>query len=141
MVCASSACPGRRTLAEQTITAPAGNVVEINPYLAGPYAPVGVEIEAVNLPVIGEIPRDLDGVYLRNGPNPQFSPIGRYHWFDGDGMVHAVHFHDGTASYRNRWVRTDAFEREQAAGEVRHLGVMEPRRGNPRDMPLKAPPH
>jgi carotenoid cleavage dioxygenase len=111
--------------------------VQTNPYLAGPFAPVDTEIDATDLTVIGEIPRDLDGVYLRNGPNPQFPPVGRYHWFDGDGMVHAVHFHDGKATYRNRWVRTDAFERERAAGDVQWVGIMEPLAGNPRDMPLK----
>ena len=127
-------------MADQTITAPSkvtSNVIELNPYLAGPYAAVDTEIDATDLPVIGEIPRDLDGVYLRNGPNPQFPPVGRYHWFDGDGMVHAVHFHDGKVSYRNRWVRTDAFERERAAGDVQWVGIMEPLRDNPRDMPLK----
>ena len=111
--------------------------VESNPYLGGPYAPIDTEIDASNLHVIGEIPRDLDGVYLRNGPNPQHDPVGRYHWFDGDGMVHAVHFRDGTATYCNRWVRTDAFERERAAGEVQWLGIMEPLASNPADMPLK----
>jgi len=31
---------------------------------------------------------------VRNGPNPQF-PRGRYHWFDGDGMLHGVHLGNG----------------------------------------------
>ena len=53
----------------------------------------------------GTLPTDIDGVYVRNGPNPQFAPIGRYHYFDGDGMLHAVHFDGGRATYRNRYVR------------------------------------
>ena len=32
----------------------------------------------------GEIPRDLDGIYLRNTENPVHLPIERYHPFDGD---------------------------------------------------------
>jgi len=129
-------------LASATTTTPGATessvaLDESNPYLAGPYAPIHTEIEASDLVVIGEIPRDLDGVYLRNGPNPQFAPVGRYHWFDGDGMVHSMHFHDGQATYRNRWVRTDAFERERANGDVQWVGIMEPLASNPRDMPLK----
>jgi carotenoid cleavage dioxygenase-like enzyme len=108
-----------------------------NPYLAGLYAPVTDERTDEGLEVIGELPPDLDGVYLRNGPNPQFAPEGRYHWFDGDGMVHAVRFHDGQASYRNRWVRTGAFERERATGGSLWTGVIEPRRENPRDDHLR----
>src|SRR5438128_478199 len=104
-----------------------------NPYVAGVYAPVDEERTDEGLEVIGELPRDLDGVYLRNGPNPQFPPEGRYHWFDGDGMVHAVRFHDGRASYRNRWVRTDAFGRERTAKKPLWTGVIEPREGNPGD--------
>ena len=84
-----------------------------NPYLVGPYAPVVDEVTLSDLEVVGEIPDDLNGVYVRNGPNPQFEPRGRYHWFDGDGMVHAVHFADGRATYRNRWIRTDGFRRER----------------------------
>ncbi|MGH3624272.1 MAG: carotenoid oxygenase family protein, partial [Sciscionella sp.] len=104
---------------------------EPNPYLLGVYAPVHTEIDAADLRVIGEIPRDLNGVYLRNGPNPRYPPKGRYHWFDGDGMVHAVHFENGTARYRNRWVRTKAFDAETEAGKALWTGVMEPPAGNP----------
>lgn len=110
---------------------------EDNPYLAGVYAPVRDEIEAEDLEIVGEIPDDLDGVYIRNGPNPQFDPQGRYHWFDGDGMLHAVRFSGGRASYRNRWVRSRALVREAETGGVLWRGIMEPRDGNPRDMPLK----
>ena len=60
---------------------------EQNPYLLGLFAPVRDEITAGDLEVIGEIPRDLCGVYLRNGPNPRYAARGRYHWFDGDGMA------------------------------------------------------
>jgi carotenoid cleavage dioxygenase len=96
-----------------------------NPFLIGPYAPIDREITADELPVIGEIPQDLVGVYLRNGPNPIFQPRGRYHWFDGDGMVHAIAFREGKATYRNRWVRTAGFLVEQEAGRAIWPGLMD----------------
>ncbi|MCW5850367.1 MAG: carotenoid oxygenase family protein [Anaerolineae bacterium] len=110
---------------------------EANPYLMGGYAPVHTEITADDLVVIGEIPRDLNGVYVRNGPNPQYQPMGRYHWFDGDGMLHAVHIHDGKVTYRNRWVRTEGYEREAHAGAPIWTGIIEPLTANPRRAPLK----
>ncbi|WP_030451173.1 carotenoid oxygenase family protein [Herbidospora cretacea] len=104
---------------------------EDNPYLLGVYAPVQEELTTDQLEVVGEIPKDLNGVYLRNGPNARFPMRGRYHWFDGDGMVHAVHFENGAARYRNRWVRTRAFEAESAAGKALWTGVMENPANNP----------
>ncbi|RDI67849.1 carotenoid oxygenase family protein [Nocardia pseudobrasiliensis] len=118
------------TLKEELI-APAAEALT-NPYLEGMYAPQPDEITATDLPVLaGELPADLDGVYVRNGPNPQFSPLGRYHWFDGDGMLHAVHFENGRATYRNRYIRTGEFEAERAAGAALWRGVIEPWDTNP----------
>jgi len=104
---------------------------EVNPYILGSFGPIHTEVSAADLTVIGEIPTDLNGVYYRNGPNSQFPPRGRYQWFDGDGMVHAVHFEDGKASYRNRYVRTEAFRRELAAGRPLWEGIRENRGNNP----------
>ncbi len=110
---------------------------EFNPYLEGPYAATQQELTLDEFEIEGKIPEDLNGVYVRNGPNPQFEPSGRYHWFDGDGMVHAVHFSEGRAVYRNRWIRTDGFEREQkAAGPLWH-GIIEPWKDNPPGEPEK----
>src|SRR5262245_45585512 len=78
-----------------------------NPFLEGNFAPVREEVTAEKLPVVGRIPDGLDGMFVRNGPNPQFPPLGNYHWFDGDGMLHGVRIRDGVASYRNRYVRTE----------------------------------
>jgi carotenoid cleavage dioxygenase len=104
-----------------------------SPYLEGNYAPVPTEIAADNLKVIGEIPPDLAGTFVRNGSNPRFAPKGRYHWFDGDGMVHGVHIARGAASYRNRWVRTKAFLEEEREGRPLWTGVTErPDFSNPR---------
>jgi carotenoid cleavage dioxygenase len=94
-------------------------------YLEGAFAPVDREIEARDCEVIGEVPRDLAGVYVRNGSNPRYEPKGRYHWFDGDGMLHALHFEDGRAHYRNRWVRTEAFGIEETAGTAVWSGINE----------------
>ena len=80
-----------------------------NPYLRGNFAPVGVELTVEQpLPVDGAIPPALEGMLLRNGPNAAVPPDpARYHWFSGDGMVHAIELREGRAvSYRNRWVRT-----------------------------------
>jgi carotenoid cleavage oxygenase len=79
-----------------------------NRYLVGNFAPVGDELTAADLPVDGSIPKELRGRLLRNGPNPIAPDPAAYHWFMGDGMLHAIELRDGkAASYRNRWVRTD----------------------------------
>lgn len=79
-----------------------------NMYLADNFAPVAREQTATDLTVTGAIPEQLDGRYLRNGPNPigEVDPAV-YHWFMGDGMVHGVRLREGRAEwYRNRWVRS-----------------------------------
>jgi carotenoid cleavage dioxygenase len=74
----------------------------------GNYAPVTAELTEFDLPVEGAIPAELDGWYLRNGPNPRQAIA---HWFTGDGMIHGVRLEGGRAAwYRNRWVRTDSFK-------------------------------
>ncbi len=97
-----------------------------NPYLHGVHAPIVDEIERDKLEVIGELPSDLEGAYLRNGPNPVFKPRNRYHPFDGDGMVHGVYFKDGHVSYRNRFIHTDAWQSEREQGLSVSPGVMGP---------------
>jgi carotenoid cleavage dioxygenase len=91
----------------------------ISPFLTGNYAPVRSEDDFADLAVKGEIPRELAGRLYRTGPNPQFDPCDpNYHWFAGDGMVHAFHIENGKVSYRNRWVRTPKWELEHAAGKA-----------------------
>src|SRR5438270_6096833 len=96
-----------------------------NPFLRGNCAPVEQELTVHNLAVIGQIPEDLAGTYLRNGPNPQFPPLGRYHWFDGDGMLHGIQIAHGKASYRNRYVQTEKFVAERAEGRALMSGLLE----------------
>lgn len=74
------------------------------------YAPVADELTQFDLPVEGAIPAELNGWYLRNGPNPRQATA---HWFTGDGMIHGIRLEGGRAAwYRNRWVRTDSFEKD-----------------------------
>lgn len=98
----------------------------LNPYLADNFAPVQTELNVDSLSVLGELPPELNGMFVRNGPNPQFPPIGRYHWFDGDGMLHGVQIQDGKASYRNRYIRTRGFQQEQQAGRALFGGLLQP---------------
>jgi carotenoid cleavage dioxygenase len=86
---------------------------------------VRAEVSASDLPVTGEIPRDLFGAYFRNGPNPARPPKGMHHWFDGDGMIHGLWFENGRARYANRYVRTRDFEDERA-NRPAMPGIFEP---------------
>jgi carotenoid cleavage dioxygenase len=97
-----------------------------HPYRSGPWTPQTQEWDATDLDVVGDLPDDLDGVYLRNTENPLHPAIsGRYHPFDGDGMLHTVSFQGGKASYRNRFVRTDGLAAEQEAGQSLWAGLAE----------------
>ena len=98
-----------------------------HPYLSGHHAPVRFETDAPDLIVEGKIPDDLCGIFYRNGPEPLYpTREGDYHWFDGDGMVYAFEIAEGRVSMRNRWVKTDKFVMEKAAGK-RLFGMF----GNP----------
>jgi carotenoid cleavage dioxygenase-like enzyme len=96
----------------QTTSAEAGNIGLIATgqfHVQGNYAPMSDELTEFDLLVEGTIPPELDGWYLRNGPNPR---KGSAHWFNGEGMIHGIRVENGRAAwYRNRWVRTDSFEK------------------------------
>nr|WP_295110973.1 carotenoid oxygenase family protein [uncultured Caulobacter sp.] len=92
--------------------------VRINPFLSGNFAPVRSEDDFV-LEIWGQLPPGLRGTLYRNGPNPQFDPRdANYHWFVGDGMLHAFTVADGQVRYRNRWVRTNKWSLEHEAGQA-----------------------
>lgn len=89
--------------------APAPDAAAQNPYLVGPYAAIRDELVVDGLPVVGALPAELDGTYMRIGPNPITPPDGStHHWFAGDGMIHAVRISGGRALwYRNRYIRSN----------------------------------
>ncbi|HUO91783.1 MAG TPA: carotenoid oxygenase family protein [Rhizomicrobium sp.] len=93
--------------------------VRSNPYLSGNFAPIATEDDFADLALEGSLPLDLHGALYRNGPNPQFPPRDdNYHWFLGDGMLHAFFIANGKVSYRNRYVRTPKWEVEHKAGKA-----------------------
>ncbi len=98
-----------------------------HPYLTGIHKPMTEEVTLANLKVDGEIPAQLDGRYLRIGPNPVTAPDeASYHWFVGDGMAHGIRITDGKAEwYRNRWIRSNAVS--DGLGEDRKPGMRKPR--------------
>ena len=97
-----------------------------HPYLNGAWTPLMEEVNATDLEVIeGAIPTDIDGIYLRNTETQVHQPLGRHHPFDGDGMLHQISFKDGSATYRNRFIRTRGFEQEQIAGHSLWGGLMD----------------
>ncbi|MGC7094662.1 carotenoid oxygenase family protein [Amycolatopsis lurida] len=102
--------------AAATWTAPAlageaaSGTAERHPFLEGAFAPVREEVTAFDCKSTGHIPRELNGRYLRTGPNVLGLEDPRaHHWMLGEGMVHGVRLRDGRAEwYRNRWVRSSS---------------------------------
>jgi carotenoid cleavage dioxygenase len=84
-----------------------------SPFLSGIHTPMREEMTLADLPVTGSIPAELDGRYVRIGPNPQYADGKGHHWFVGDGMVHGIKLKGGKAEwYRNRYIRSRALEAE-----------------------------
>ena len=102
-----------------------------NPYLNSNYAPIAEEYDLEELEVLGSIPKDISGAYFRNGPNPKFEPKGRYHWFDGDGMIHGLYLENGKAKYCNRWVKTYGLKAEEKESKSLWRGLIEPEMDHP----------
>lgn len=80
----------------------------------GNYASVP-ESEATQLVITGTLPTALDGLYLRNGPNPLSGESA--HWFLGDGMIHGTRLSGGKALwYKGRYVQTEALGAPPSSG-------------------------
>lgn len=114
---------------------------QMNPYLSGNYAPVADELEIKDLAIVGNIPKELYGIYMRNGPNPAFPPMSYTYPYDGDGMIHAIYLEHGKANYRNRYVQTKELLKEQKAakslyGGLLNLTPIDPKWADPEDEPI-----
>ncbi len=94
-----------------------------NPFLSGPFAPVADELDSRSLRTQGQVPPELDGMYVRIGPNPLKSisrtKAEKHHWFVGDGMVHGVRLKGGEATwYRNRYIGSKSVHKALGRGPV-----------------------
>ena len=83
-----------------------GITTKKNYYLQGNYAPVKNLISETGLKVTGQIPKDLSGLFVRNGPNPMGAVNEKkHHWFLGEGMLHGIRLESGNALwYKNKLV-------------------------------------
>lgn len=92
-------------------------------YLSGNFAPVDETPPLSDLPVKGHLPDCLNGEFVRVGPNPKFSPVAGYHWFDGDGMIHGLRIKDGKATYVSRFVNTSHLKQEEYHGGSKFMKI------------------
>ena len=89
-------------------------------WMKGNFSPVAEEITTHALTVTGEIPRELNGRYFRNGANPRVSVSSD--WFLGEGMIHGVEIENGKANwYRNRYVKTPLLKEEVMTREAMRI--------------------
>src|SRR5690554_682600 len=69
--------------------------------------------------VEGAIPPGLKGTLFRNGPGRfELGGVRKKHLLDGDGMIQAFDLDAGHVRYRNRYVRTEKYIAEEAAGKL-----------------------
>jgi len=80
-------------------------------------APLRFETEILDCEVIGKIPDDIDGAFYRVGAEWQYPPKFRDDAIlNADGYVSSFRIRKGRVDYRGRWVRTERFEKNRAAG-------------------------
>lgn len=95
------------------------SAVDHAPGLERIFATIPEERNDERLRVQGEIPAWLSGTYLLNGPARFHRGDVQYrHWLDGDGMVCALRFEEGSARLDARFVRAAKLVEEEAAGRA-----------------------
>jgi len=80
--------------------------------------PMRFEANVYDCEIIGKIPSDLSGAYVRVGPEfyfPQLLP-GPNQSVDGDGFINAYRIKHGRVDYKSRWVKTERWKNDRKAG-------------------------
>ncbi|CAI6005021.1 unnamed protein product [Closterium sp. NIES-65] len=115
------------SLPSLTLLSPTSQAIEQQPWRGG-LEPCGEHDYTLSpsnpAHITGRIPEALQGTLYRCGPGRIRVGGTKFgHWFDGDGMVYALHLDgpNGTARFVCKWVRTSALEQrggpELEAGE------------------------
>ena len=76
------------------------------------------EVDLYDCEVEGNLPSDLDGVFYRVGPDPQYPKPDKYAGdipFDGEGHVSMFRIKDGHVDYRTRYARTQRWKAQHDA--------------------------
>jgi carotenoid cleavage dioxygenase-like enzyme len=85
----------------------------------GIHAPSRIEVDVHDLEVSGEIPRELEGAFYRVAPDHQYPPrFGDDVPFNADGTISCFRFDNGRVHLRHRYVQTERFKLERAAGRA-----------------------
>lgn len=88
-------------------------------HFIGTNTPRQQELDMTALEVEGEIPAAIDGAFFRAVPDNAHAPM-----FDNDialnhdGMIGRFHFHDGRVDYAMKYVETERYLAEKAAGRA-----------------------
>ena len=91
------------------------NALESNPKLIG-FSNVERNFLPKTLTVEGTIPKDLEGIFYRNGPGKHERGDIRYkHLFEGDGMLQRFVISDGKISHEGKFIQTPKFTQEEQA--------------------------
>jgi carotenoid cleavage dioxygenase-like enzyme len=94
------------------VTFPQSTTVE------GFFEPERFEADVYDCEVVGEIPSDLDGAFVRVGSDWYYPPrFDNDAAFSEDGFISRFRFKDGTVDFKGRWVRTPRFKANSAAKE------------------------
>jgi carotenoid cleavage dioxygenase-like enzyme len=89
------------------------------PMFQGINAPSRIEVDVHDLEADGEIPRELDGAFYRVAPDHQYPPrFSDDVPFNADGTVSRFLFENGRVHLRHRYVQTERFKLERAAGRA-----------------------
>lgn len=79
-------------------------------------APVRIEGDVYDLEIIGSLPRNLNGAFVRASADFAYPPLhGNDIFLNGDGMIHMVRFENGHADLKTRYVQTERLKRQRAA--------------------------
>jgi len=103
-----------------------------------PYnGPLKAPLDSEPLRVEGRWPAALQGALYRVGPaRRELGGVALNHWFDGDGMLQAFRFQNGSVSHRGALLATPKLKAEEAAGRLLYSGFAQTLTNSP---PLAGP--
>jgi carotenoid cleavage dioxygenase len=86
------------------------------PTRVGYFAPERFEADVYDCEVLGQIPKDLNGAFIRVGGDWLYPPLFKDDAvLNSDGYISQFRFRNGVVDYKGRWVKTQRYKAQRAA--------------------------